>query len=384
MHAIELRDNSASSQITISLCGDVMTGRGIDQILSHPGNPALHESRVRDAREYVELAERAGGPIPKPVGDSYVWGDALKIWDKAAPDVRIINLETSLTTSDDDWPGKDVHYRMNPRNVGCLATAKLDCCSLANNHVLDWGRPGLVETLQTLRAAGLKYAGAGMNRTEAAAPVALEIPGKGRVVVYSYGSATSGIPFSWAAKEDRPGVNLLADMSENEVRRIQQEVADMKRDNDVVVASIHWGSNWGYEIPEAHRTFAHRLIDSAGVDVIHGHSSHHVLGIEVYHGHLILYGCGDFLNDYEGISGYEEFRDDLGLIYFAGIDPPTGELSSLRMTPTQVRRMCVHRACAADFGWLRDLLNRESRKYGVQVASADDGTLTLEWNRVSA
>jgi poly-gamma-glutamate capsule biosynthesis protein CapA/YwtB (metallophosphatase superfamily) len=372
------------SHITISLCGDVMTGRGIDQILAHPSDPTLHEAFIKDAGEYVELAERANGPITRPVGSAYVWGHALEEWDRIAPDVRIANLETSVTTSNEYWPGKDVHYRMNPDNVACLAAAKFDCWSLANNHVLDWGHAGLVETLQTLNAAGLKYAGAGTNQKEAAAPVVLEILGKGRVIVFSFGSVTSGIPYSWAAQEHRAGVNLLADMSENEVRRIQQDVAKVKRHNDLVVASIHWGPNWGYEISEARRTFAHRLIDSAGIDLIHGHSSHHVLGMEVYRGHLILYGCGEFLDDYEGISGYEEYRDDLGLIYFADIEPPTGELRHLQMTPTRIRRMRVERAVAGDAAWLRDVLNRESQKYGVQVESADGALLTLKWKGMPA
>jgi poly-gamma-glutamate capsule biosynthesis protein CapA/YwtB (metallophosphatase superfamily) len=367
------------SRITISLSGDVMTGRGLDQILAHPSDPALHEPVIRDAREYVELAERANGPITRPVDSSYVWGHALAEWNRISPDVRILNLETSVTTSNDYWPGKGVHYRMNPQNIGCLTAANLDCCVLANNHVLDWGHAGLGETLQTLKAADVKWAGAGINRREAAAPVVLEIPEKGRVVVFSFGSVTSGIPFSWAATEHRAGVNLLVDTSENEVRRIQQDAAQVKRRNDIVVASIHWGPNWGYDISEARRTFAHQLIDSAGIDVIHGHSSHHVLGIEVYRGHLILYGCGDFLDDYEGIGAHEEYRDDLGLMYFAGIEPATGELIHLQMTPTQVRRMRVERAAPADVLWLKDVLNRQSQKYGVQVESANGGALTLIW-----
>lgn len=79
--------------------------------------------------------------------------------------------------------------------------------------------------------------------------------------------------------------------------------------------------------------FAHRLIDEAGVDIIHGHSSHHVKAIEVYKDKLILYGCGDFLNDYEGIGGYEEFRADLALMYFATVEPSTGKVFDLHMTP---------------------------------------------------
>jgi poly-gamma-glutamate capsule biosynthesis protein CapA/YwtB (metallophosphatase superfamily) len=60
-----------------------------------------------------------------------------------------------------------------------------------------------------------------------------------------------------------------------------------------------------------HRQFAHALIDEAGFDLVHGHSSHHPKAIEVHHGRIILYGCGDFITDYEGIKGYESFRDDL-------------------------------------------------------------------------
>jgi len=371
----------SSPLITISLCGDVMTGRGVDQALRHPGDPALCEPRVSDARRYLEMAEQASGPIPRPVDDDYVWGDALEEWERVGPDVRIVNLETSITKSDDHWPEKEVHYRMNPENIGCLEAAKLDCCSLANNHVLDWGYAGLAETLKTLRKASLKCAGAGKDRAEAEAPVVWEIPRKGRVIVFSVGSATSGIPRSWAASDDRPGVNLLEDLSENDCCRIREGVARVKRDNDIVIVSIHWGSNWGYEISGARRRFGHWLIDNAGVDMVYGHSSHHVQGIEVYRQKLILYGCGDFLDDYEGISGYEQFRDDLGLLYFATVDPGSGKLAHLRMTPTQVRRMSVRRAGMADALWLLETLNRESRQFGVRVETAADNSLTLLWHR---
>src|ERR687888_50236 len=136
--------------ISLFLCGDVMTGRGIDQVLPHPGNPVLYESYIRDARAYVQLAEMASGPIPRPVDFAYIWGDALGELERAGTDVRIINLETSITSSEDYWPNKAVLYRMHPRNIGCLTAARISCCSLANNHVLDWGEQGLQETLRTL------------------------------------------------------------------------------------------------------------------------------------------------------------------------------------------------------------------------------------------
>ena len=156
--------------LTFALAGDVMLGRGIDQILAHPGDPTLREGYVRDARDYVAFAEEASGAVPRPVDPTWPWGDALEALDDAAPDVRILNLETSITTSDDFASGKRVHYRMHPDNVGALATARPDCTTLANNHVLDFGRAGLAETLAVLSGAGLSAAGAGRDEDVARRP----------------------------------------------------------------------------------------------------------------------------------------------------------------------------------------------------------------------
>ena len=134
-----------------------------------------------------------------------------------------------------------------------------------------------------------------------------------------------------------------------------------------MVASIHWGSNWGYRIPSEQIRFAHELVSQAGIDVIHGHSSHHARPFEVYRGKLILYGCGDFINDYEGIQGYEGFRDDLALMYFASIDPVTGKLASLRIVPMQIKNFRLNRVSREDALWLRDTLNREGKRFGTSV-----------------
>jgi poly-gamma-glutamate capsule biosynthesis protein CapA/YwtB (metallophosphatase superfamily) len=377
----EMKNESRTANlITLFMSGDVMTGRGIDQVLPHPGDPGLYEPYMKSSKGYVKLAEEANGPIPQPVDFSYIWGDALDELERVVPDLRIINLETSLTKSDDYWKGKGVHYRMNPENIPCITAAEIDYCSLANNHILDWGYPGLSETLETLKKAKIKSAGAGQDLIEAETPAVLEVKGKGRVILFSFGSKTSGIPLSWAASKERPGVNLLMDFSEKTVREIKEKIQELKQQGDVVVASIHWGGNWGYEVPQEQREFAHKLIDDAGVDLIHGHSSHHVKGIEVYQGKLILYGSGDFLNDYEGISGYESFRDDLGLMYFVNVDPSTGKLVALKMTPTQIKRFRVNRASRVDALWLRDILNREGRKFGTQVELDKDFILTLQWH----
>lgn len=190
--------------INLSLCGDVMTGRGIDQVLPYPSEPSLHESYVDSAAEYVELAARANGPILNPVSFSYIWGDAAGELERVKPDVRIVNLETSITTSE-DYESKGINYRMHPANTPCLAAAKIDCCVLANNHVLDWGYAGLNETLATLHKAGIRTAGAGQNVVEAEQPAVIQLGGA-RVLVLAAGMTDSGIPPDWAATDKKPGI----------------------------------------------------------------------------------------------------------------------------------------------------------------------------------
>lgn len=85
--------------VRLFLCGDVMTGRGIDQMLPHPCDPTLHESYAASAKDYVGLAEQANGPIPRHAEPSYVWGAARDELSRMQPDAHIINLETAITRS---------------------------------------------------------------------------------------------------------------------------------------------------------------------------------------------------------------------------------------------------------------------------------------------
>ncbi len=111
--------------------------------------------------------------------------------------------------------------------------------------------------------------------------------------------------------------------------------------------------------------------------MIHDHSSHHPRPIEVYRGRLILYGCVDCIDDYEGISGYAEFRDDLRLLYFASVAVDTGTLAALRMVPMQARKMRLRQASTADTEWMRRVLVRISQGFGSRFSHQPDGTLTL-------
>jgi len=362
--------------VTLFLCGDVMTGRGIDQILRHPCEPRLHESYLADANDYVRLAEGVSGPIPRSVDDAHIWGDALDEFARMRPDMRIVNLETAVTQSE-DWLPKGINYRMHPANVGCLEAAAIDCCVLANNHVLDWSASGLLETLDTLHAAGLRTAGAGRHRDEAQAPADLPVGAGTRILVYSLATADSGVPPSWEAMPSRLGVDFLADLSERSAEFLAERVCAARRPGDLAIVSIHWGGNWGYRVPDEQAEFAHRLIDAGAADVVHGHSSHHPKGVEIHRGKLILYGCGDFINDYEGITGHEAFRAVLGVMYFPQLDASSGKLVDLTLVALRRRRFRLERASDIDSRWLCGVLNREGSALGTSFEPRPGGRLEV-------
>jgi len=365
-------------QLTIALTGDVMTDRGIDQVLARPSAPALFESYVRDARDYVDLAERANGAIARAVGDDYIWGDVLTEPRWVGAQLRVVNLETAVTASDEAWPDKGIHYRMHPANVGCLSAAGIDCCVLANNHVLDWGRNGLDETLRTLHAAGIRSAGAGVDHA-AWAPAALQAGAGRHVLVFACATGSSGVPVDWAAAPQRSGVALLPDLSDATARQLADDVARHRRGDAPVIVSIHWGGNWGEQIPVEHRRFARRLVDLGAADVVHGHSSHHPLAIEVYRDRLILYGCGDLINDYEGIGDHGHLRSDVGCLYFAMLDLDGGALKRLEIMPTQLRRFRLRRADVAARQSVERLLNGGGPELGTRVTPLRNGGWTLQW-----
>jgi poly-gamma-glutamate synthesis protein (capsule biosynthesis protein) len=343
-----------------------MTGRGVDQVLPHSCAPRLLEPFVGSALDYVLLAESANGPIPHPVTYDYIWGESREVMSRLRPDATIFNLETSITTSEDAEP-KGINYRMHPGNVPVLTAGRVDCCVLANNHVLDWGVGGLRETLTTLAGVGIKVAGAGLDLAGASAPAILATTEGVRVLVFGLGTTDCGVPRTWAAGPGQPGVYLLPDFSKRTFSEVAELVRRWKQPGDIALASVHWGSNWGYHIPENHRRLAHGLIDWAGVDVVHGHSSHHPRAIEVYRDRPILYGCGELLDDYEGISGYEEFRSDLVLMYFLVLERGTGRLVRLTMTPHQIRNFRLVRPSPSDIDWLHLTLDRECRRFGTGV-----------------
>lgn len=361
--------NYQQKTFSIFLCGDVMTGRGIDQILPFPSGPQLYESYVTDARDYVLLAQEKNAKFIYPVSMDYIWGDALSIWHQQKPDIKIINLETAITQCDDYWPHKGINYRMHPRNIDIFKVAGMNICTLANNHILDWGYSGLNETILTLKKANIQFSGVGETITEAIQPAIFNLDFKKRILVFSAGTASSGVPSTWLASNNKPGICYLEEINPDSLEYIAENIKQHKKPGDIVIFSIHWGSNWGYHIPEQFEFFAHGLIDEASVDVVFGHSSHHFRPMEIYHGKPIFYGCGDFMNDYEGISGHEEYRSNLTLMYFIEFDISSLQLNKIILIPLQIKNFQLQRASLSDCKWVLSVLNKF--KFNMQFGLCD-------------
>ncbi|CAH1773713.1 unnamed protein product [Owenia fusiformis] len=370
-----------SDTINIFLGGNVMIGRGIDQIFPESSDPYIFEKNTQDARDYVKLAIKKNGKFyleHEKQAIEYIWGYAMKTWEKYKPDVKLINLETTLTTSDTMWPMRPTQLRAHPTNVKSLKIAGIDCCGIANDHALDYGYQGLDETVKVLKEAGIKYTGAGRCTTEAKEPCIFDIADKGRVIIFSLCTHSSGVPNYWAATTSGTtgfGVNTInIDINTTDFINLKTQIKEVKKPRDVIILSLHWGEEWNAQIHQSLREFAHRAIDEAEVDAIHGHSTHFPLGIEVYREKLILYGTGDLINDTEGMPGkYEDSQCDLGFMYFAKVNLDTGNLIELRLVPFRIKQFRLCTPNPRDVNLAVNPLRRRCKEFDTDVIPAMDG-----------
>ena len=344
-----------------------MPGRGVDAVMPSPCPREIREGFCKDAFDYARLAEqkqkRRFADTKKKVSARDVLGEVAKVIERFEPHARMLNLETSVTKKSSFYPHKGINYRASEENMfALLDVLKPDIVSLANNHAMDFSREGMEDTLKFFdsienksssdnASLGLRVTriGAGWNIADAMKPAVLEN-------VYPYGFAParndkrgvhvaafglcfedSGVPREWQSTERSMGV-FLATEDDKVPERLLSAIAKMKKEssnNAIVVVSVHFGSNWGFDVPRSHVTAAKALVD-AGADVVHGHSSHHAKTAMLYKKKLILFGCGEFFNDYEGIRPHPGFPETsylghLRLLYFVDVDAKTHNFSKLEI-----------------------------------------------------
>ncbi|KAL1987065.1 hypothetical protein VTN96DRAFT_4939 [Rasamsonia emersonii] len=396
---------TAKRTFRLNFLGDVMLGRLIDQLFpQHVYNP-------EEASIVAAFRQRH----PKLQGEytpAHPWGSTLPLLQQA--DLNLINLETSATTHDEPWPNKAFNYRMHPANAAAaLQRARIDYASLANNHTLDFGPEGLVETAWTLKKARIAFAGAGETTEEAISPAILALPrgergsreGGQREDPASRPSHTktsaggeeqeqkqeddkqthaihvwsaSDHPRDWASV---PTFHLI-DYSASTRSRLKRLLTERPRPEAntastrpaLKIFSVHWGPNYTWEPLSEIRALAHFLIDECDVDIVHGHSSHHVQGVERPRpGKLIIYGCGDFVDDY---ALTERFRNDLGAVWRVNVreeeEEETNEQSGKRLRlrpstleifPTRIQHFQAHLLDRSDpdHDWVRERITTLTR-----------------------
>jgi poly-gamma-glutamate synthesis protein (capsule biosynthesis protein) len=253
----------AADSVCLAFLGDLMLGRGVSRKLRQ------HEPE-------------------------WFWGDALPILRNAA--AVIANLESPITSSSKRWDRgwKMFHFRADPAAVRILECGHVRFVCLANNHTMDFADRGLFDTLEALDTAGIRYAGAGRNATEAAAPAMLKLPG----LTVGLIAATDNMR-EFAATPQRAGVNFIEFTPDTAgLTWIRQTVAELRRAGAaLIVLSLHWGPNMRRSPNRRFREFAHAVIDD-GVDVVHGHSAHVVQAVERHGSGIILYDTGNFIDDY--------------------------------------------------------------------------------------
>jgi poly-gamma-glutamate capsule biosynthesis protein CapA/YwtB (metallophosphatase superfamily) len=319
---------------TLALTGDVMLGRGVNETL-------------------------------RTVRPEEPWGDVQPLLDSA--DLRIINLECAITEHKQPWSltPKVFHFRADPVATEVLKAARVDACSLANNHTLDFEEQGLLDTLRHLEEAGIRYAGAGRDAEEAARPALLE----GGVALVAF---TDNEP-PFAAGPDRPGTNYLPVSLEPEVlRRVEVEVeAAREAGARTIVFANHWGPNMVQRPREIFRRFARAVVDR-GVDLYYGHSAHLFQGVEIYDGKPILYDTGDFIDDY---AVDPNLRNDRSFLFRVSVEG--GDLKRLELFPVFLPYARVELARGAEREATLDLMLSLSAEMGTTFDRRED-RLVLE------
>ena len=356
---------------SINLTGDVMLGRLIDQLRP------THVSNPQEAQYIRPFA--ISDPRLRSYSSKSPWGGTLSLFHSS--NLNIINLETSVTTHSTPWPDKAFNYRMHPANIDFLREARIHYASLANNHSLDFCEEGLVETVETLEREGIKFAGAGRSNEEALRPARLmlkdntrssdsdaELADNYEVHVYS----ASDHPEEWSQVS---GFHLIDYTSQTRDHLKKLLNAENIPKPSLKIFSVHWGPNYSWRPSRSIQDLAHFLVDECDVDIIHGHSSHHVQGVEVYKNKPIIYGCGDFVDDY---AVDPAFRNNISALWRVVVGPKAEadvklEVKKVEIYPTLCKRFITSRLQKnnPDYGWVKETLQRLSRTWGTKVAEEE-------------
>lgn len=229
-------------------------------------------------------------------------------------DIVFANLESSITARGKEFTNKTWRFRASPGTASYLTNLKLDVLSVANNHMLDYGETGMSDTLQFLKKWGVGYTGAGMNITEARTPAELIVSNR-KTVFLAYCSI---LPSEFFAQSNKPGTAPF------NLDWIKKDIAQHKTQDNLVLISLHWGTEGSHEVMPWQIESAHQMIE-AGADAIIGHHPHVIQGIEIYLGKPVIYSLGN------AICGFYNDKYDDNI--FVSLNYSNKTLDSLEIIP---------------------------------------------------
>jgi poly-gamma-glutamate capsule biosynthesis protein CapA/YwtB (metallophosphatase superfamily) len=250
-------------------------------------DPSSRVSRIRlSAVGDVMLGRDVGAHYATTPGD-FAMPDVAAFL--AGSDIVIANLETPVAAGGTPEPTQDpqVTFRAAPAALQVLKGLGVNVVALGNNHALDYGEEGLIETMANLDAAGIRRVGAGRNYEEANAPLLLDVRGR-RMSILSHSFVYSAN--TRMATRTRPGV------ADHRIDRIVPRIRALRAQGRDVIVAAHWGFEYRfYPLPYQMRQ-ARQMID-AGAQLVLGHGPHYPQGIEEYRGREIVYSLGNFIFD---------------------------------------------------------------------------------------
>ena len=220
----------------------------------------------------------------------------LEIMNRA--DYTCVNNEFTYSTRGSALDGKAWTFRAHPDRVKYLKEMGVDLALLANNHVYDYGKDAMLDTLDTLTNADIKYFGAGANLEEAMKPVYVELGGK--KVAFVAASRAEKNKMTPQATEEEPGILRCYDPT-----LFIEVIKEARANADFVVACVHWGTERSTVLEDAQLETARQYID-AGADMIIGSHSHCLQGMEYYNGKPIVYSLGNYW--------FDEYYEDTMLV----------------------------------------------------------------------
>ena len=217
-------------------------------------------------------------------GDEYPFHYVKSMFEQ--DDLTVANLETPITTGGIPAEDKQFVFKSAPSSAGALGKAGIDMVTLANNHVLDHGVPGLMDTIKHLDAAGIQHFGAGKDEEDAFKISYVERKGK-RIALLGFSRVLPKA--SWFAKGKNPGVAESYNSA-----KAREKIAEARKEADFVIVTVHWGAERADKPNAVQKQLAREYVD-AGADLIVGSHPHVLQGFEQYKGKWIAYSLGNFV-----------------------------------------------------------------------------------------